>query len=203
MIGDSHADQLDEVIAQQGQAFGQPVYLTVRNCIVGQYGLQDFCSSDVLDRVISEARKYKVRNIVSISTWHPKTGREWVFKENNARLMNAGFTVWHMVTVPSHAEFDPMERAKALLSDKVPSVGDLPTKLHRSKNLGLRKFFAGLAVMHPRQVKILDPESLLCDEDACDFHTNGYPNYSDTHHLTSVGAQRIKGLFRQVFELPR
>ncbi len=69
ILGDSHADVLKEMIVASGQAAGRDVYLTTRNCSLGQYGSFPFCSASVLQSVISEARAQDVTEVIAISSW--------------------------------------------------------------------------------------------------------------------------------------
>jgi peptidoglycan/LPS O-acetylase OafA/YrhL len=51
-----------------------------------------------------------------------------------------------------------------------------------------------------KNVKVLDPRILLCDDEKCKLAENNIPLYADNSHLTTFGAYYISSLFDPVFE---
>ncbi|MCI5144656.1 MAG: acyltransferase, partial [Candidatus Electrothrix sp. AR3] len=69
IIGDSHADQLDEMISELGEQTSIPVYLTVRNCDFNQLGKTKNCSISVFNEILQEAQEAGVKQIIATSFW--------------------------------------------------------------------------------------------------------------------------------------
>lgn len=177
-----------------------PLSLTVRNCDLGQYGSSLFCSSKVLDKIISGAKKDGVSTIFAISKWSEDIDPE-AFKEQVQRLVDADLDVVIMEMVPTDKSFDPIVRARRALSEKTsPSLEVIPLQTYLARTERQRHLFAALSQSFPERVKVLSPSNELCDRDTCHFHTDGAPNYSDSNHLTHIGAENLKPMFADVFE---
>ncbi|MFT5663246.1 MAG: peptidoglycan/LPS O-acetylase OafA/YrhL [Gammaproteobacteria bacterium] len=200
IIGDSHADQLDEMIAELGKAKNIPVYLTVRNCTSDEFGANAHCAKSILAEILAEIKRNNITTVISTSYWRPESLNINGFSEYLEILTDAGLKIYISETVPSSDYFNPTLLAKHLLQE--PSFVRKPfsksdynretEEIHLTLKLFENEF--------PDAVQILKPGDYLCDVGACDFYTNGYPNYFDSHHLTRVGVDRLKPMYSLIFK---
>ena len=104
IIGDSHADQLDEMIAELGEQNSIPVYLTVRNCTSDEFGVNAHCAQSIFDEILTEIKHNNITAVISTSYWDSESLNIKGFKEHLTILTDAGLKVYISETVP-HAEF--------------------------------------------------------------------------------------------------
>lgn len=112
LLGDSHADQLDEVIGAAGDEMDVAVYLAVRNCDLNEFGTKEYCSDDVFDTLLKQARDLKVQRILAISNWNPHGGKVTDnFDLPVAKILSAGLDLYISETIPQGNFFNPLDRA--------------------------------------------------------------------------------------------
>ncbi|MEH6720612.1 MAG: acyltransferase family protein [Aurantimonas endophytica] len=198
VVGDSHADQLDEDLAALGDQHGRAVYLTVRNCDLGEHGARGGCPRSVFDGLVAAASSVGIHDVLAISLWSDDLDAA-AFTKDVGRLVEAGMTVWLTGGTPRAASFDPRWRAELAMDGR---EGEIPSG-HQAMQDALgqrhRGLFARLSEKYPGRVRFLDPLPYFCGAGACESSTSGYPNYFDAHHLTRTGARRLVPLFEPVF----
>jgi hypothetical protein len=196
IVGDSHADVLDDMVGEVGSELGMPVYLTIRNCDLDQFHVRPDCSGYVLDRIISEARSSNVRTILLPSFWRKDAIYE-AFVDPVIRFREAGMTMYFVEVVPHGAEFDPTWRAKALLAGERPTPGYTLAD-YRADNGHQLAILAKLKAEFPAAVRVLSPADHLCPSGVCEIDTHGQPNYFDDDHLSRVGVQRVRPMIAEM-----
>jgi uncharacterized protein (DUF486 family) len=112
-------------------------------------------------------------------------------------LQGAGKRVWLIGPVPEVGYLVP----KSLYVEEVtgranvdirPTVSEFERRQHF-----VRTLFDGLAKKY--SVKIISPETALCDDKVCQIEVSGRPLYSDDHHMTVFGAKYISPIFAPIF----
>ncbi len=200
VLGDSHADMLDEMLADIADTLDQPIFLTVRNCDYGYFGQSSFCSDQILTEVIETAKRSGISTVLAISLW-PEDLSYDALVEETALLVDADLRLVIMESVPSDPSLNPIRRARtALETGTAPSLVGLPVEVYQEQTLSQRAAFAALAERFPDHVMVLSPQPYFCDDDACRFHTDGLPNYRDRSHLTRAGRENLRPMFRDLFE---
>lgn len=200
ILGDSHADVLKELLGQVGNATHLPVYLTVRNCDLGRFGDFAFCSDGVLNKIIAQARKAGITDVVAISYWEMDKFDAQSLRNDVARLTGAGLKVHLMVVVPTDPSYDPKERARAALRGQPLRLDGIPLEKYLQVTQAQRDMFAGVVAEFPGQASLLQPADYLCAGSACAYSRNGVPYYLDTNHLTITGANVLRPMFSRLFE---
>jgi len=196
IVGDSHADQLDELIASLGQGRNVGVFLTTRNCNLHEFGADAYCSEEVLAKILAESKKRNIRNIVGISFFKKDFNGEKKLHETLAQAISNDAGIEHlfiMQVVPNNPYFNPREwinvREKGTQQPKTYTLAR-----YRSDNDRLIAALNTIKGMDGR-IKILDPSPYICLSAACEFASNGTPNYFDSHHLSPTGVQLLTPLF--------
>lgn len=196
IIGDSHADQLDELIAKLGEGRDVGVFLTTRNCNLHEFGAQPYCSNEVLAKIVAESKKRNIRNIVAISFFKKEFDGEKALHEALSKTILNGTGVEHvfiMQVVPNNPYFNPREwidvREKGI---KKPNPYTIERYLADNRNLITA--LNSIKNMDDR-VEILDPSPYICVSTECKFSSRGVPNYFDSHHLSPTGAQLLMPMF--------
>ena len=204
VLGDSHADVLDEVIAAAAARDGHGAYLTKRDCKIFDYGQRPDCPLSVLDHVHREVVAHHIHHVFVMGYVHRGEWEEVPssLDENLGRLLDVVERVFILQVAPNDVWFDPAERARRLLAHE-PLPAPYTMKEYREDNRHQLARYRELAARNPK-ITILDPTPLLCPEDACAFATDGAPNYFDAHHLSPTGARRVSPLFESALKsLPR
>lgn len=200
ILGDSHADVLDEMLAEIAEAVDVPLYLTVRNCDLGMYSKSGYCSTDILRNVAQQAKMQKVKHILAISSWPQDQMVGIVLTEQVRSLSDDGFRITVMKTVPMTPDYDPVLRAKDALSGKAPLRYDGITLLdYEAQTAKEEKLFSEVAEVLGEDFNIIRPDAYLCSSGECDFHTDGFPNYFDSNHLNFTGREKLRPLFEKYF----
>lgn len=196
VLGDSHADQLDEMLAAEGAKRGFEVFLTTRNCTPAKYGETKYCSLSELERLTQEIKQRKIEYIFVIA-FRKSSISVLNIERSIELLLQAGVKrVFLMQTVPNGAFFDPAERIKALESGlPFPEQYYVRDQLEDAKVQ--RQIVSELGARHNR-VSIIDATSVICP-DKCKFEQMGRPLYFDSHHLSPTGANILRPLFAEVF----
>jgi hypothetical protein len=200
ILGDSHADTVDEVVAKIGNLFGIPVYLTTRNCDLNEYGLKDYCSTAVRDEVFEQINLSNIGAVLVISFWEDSQ-IDADFDRNLAKLSDLDVQVILMETVPHGDYFDPTARAMSLLSGGIESETMYDMNSYVDQYPILTSRFAEIEREYSGRVQVLRPREYFCEAvGPCDFATDGYPNYFDDDHVNDVGAARLVPMFERVFK---
>lgn len=199
LLGDSHADVMDDMLATVAVEAGVRLYLTVRNCDFGRYGEYTFCSSSVLDRVLAEARANDIGTIVSISFWNaesiPQPER---LSENLRRANGSGQRLIVMETVPEDPSYDPELRALAALEGEPLRRDGIRRSEYLARLQPFRAVFRGDAVAG--RMDIVELVDIFCGSKTCTYEIDGHPAYTDSNHLSLVGRELVRNLFVNLFE---
>ena len=197
ILGDSHADMLDELIGKEGDKIGTGVYLTTRNCDLNEYGTRKHCSADVLDDVLEQAQKVGIKRILAISMWQPhgaslKDG----FETSVEKILSFNLDLFISEMIPIDESFNPLNRAVVLKNNMDSKFQSYTFSDYLNSHQEELRFFRQLENKYYSQITVLRPSKLLCTNGICEFETNGYPNYFDSAHLTHVGGERVLPLYR-------
>lgn len=202
VLGDSHADVLKEMIANAAQSTGRGVHLAVRNCDLGRFGTYDFCSRDVLARLLAEAQALGVTHVVAISYWEPEKFDAESMGTDIAALLSQGMSLTILSRVPNDPSYDPRDRARAALAGAALDFSGIPLERYIATNRDIDAMIATAASRFPPDlVGILSPADLLCPEKYCLYHENGILLYIDTNHLSYTGANLLLPMFEDLFAL--
>jgi hypothetical protein len=196
IIGDSHADQLDELIAELGANRQVGVFLATRNCNLHEFGKEPYCSKEVLETILAQAKVQKIRNIISISFFKKRIDYEKPLHDalSNTLLHDRGIErAFIMQVVPNDFYFNPREwinvvekgnaKPRAYTGgDYVADYGELIRALEKISELDGR-------------IGILDPTPFICTSAKCNFASGGVPNYFDSHHLSPTGVRLLTPMF--------
>lgn len=200
ILGDSHADVIDEMLAEIAQTVELPIYLTVRNCEFGQYGETQYCSDNVLREIIEQGKKSEISSVLAISYWSDTMDLIKLIEQTQL-MMDADLDLMIMEVVPNDDSFDPIGRARtALETGSPPSLEGLPLNAYLEATRTQRANFAAVVERFPGRVSVITPSDYLCKNEVCRFHTDGKPNYRDTHHLSRTGGELLRPLFQSLFE---
>ena len=200
ILGDSHADVIDEMLAEIAETAKLPIYLTARNCDFGLYGETPYCSDSVLREIIEQGKKSGISNVLAISYW-PDTMEPNKLTEQTQLLIDADLDLVIMEVVPNDDSFDPIRRARTALETKTnPSLEGLLLSAHLEATKTQRANFAAVVEHFPGRVSVITPSDYLCENEVCHFHTDGKPNYTDSNHLSRTGRELLRPLFQSLFE---
>lgn len=199
VLGDSHADQLTDVLADLGRTFSVPVYYSTKQCSLGHFGPGDWCSVQTFDSILHEAKWKNVVEVLSIRLFRIDREDVVLFRQNVRTVLAADFHLTIMENVPTAEHFDPTERALRAMKDGSISYTGLPVEKHSASMAEYRLLLSALVREHPGQVSTITPEPLICPSSVCEFATDGRPNYFDWNHLTQTGAGRVMPVFEPIF----
>lgn len=204
ILGDSHADVLKEAIAQIGENLGRDIFLTTRNCELGSYGRDKFCSHKVFDDVISDAKMHGVNEIFAITLWQTNTFTVESLTKDITELTEAGFRTSLFHNVPQDPSYDPRLRAqKAILRGSLELSGVTRTH-HMEQNASIRSMINDVVSNLPEgSVRTFDLADPLCPTEICLYHIDGVPLYFDSNHLTFSGARVVTPLLREALSVAK
>lgn len=199
IVGDSHADQLDELVASIGEARNVGVFLATRNCNLHDFGTSAFCSDKVLGTMLEQSAERKITSIISISFLKKDFDNEQGLKAAVDKVIHHPASiknVFIMQVVPNNAYFDPKEYISAIENNKNnPDVYTINN--YRADNGKQISALHRIAESSPG-IKILDPSLFICPQIKCQFESAGRPNYFDPHHLSPTGVKLLAPLFTQL-----
>jgi peptidoglycan/LPS O-acetylase OafA/YrhL len=122
------------------------------------------------------------------------------FVETVQSLRARGVEVWIMKEVPTHRYWVANQVAKVLRFGGDPDRIGRPLAELAERRRFVDSVFAEVAGPH---VHILDPAPFLCDGSGfCHAAEGGRALYSDYHHLTPLGAMKLRPLIEPIFEQP-
>lgn len=198
IIGDSHADMLDEMIAKVGTLHELGVFMSVRNCDLGSFGDYPYCDNREFEKIITESRSSGVRHVLAISRLDGRTLSLEAIRSEVEKLGNAGLATTIMLQVPFDETYNPSSRARmAARGNPLRTYGTTRSDFEQFTRQQ-RQIFARLAASLPR-VRVIDPMDWLCKAEACVYEVKGYPIYHDADHLNSKGAALLKPMFIDLF----
>ena len=196
IVGDSHADQLDELIAGIGERAHVGVFLATRNCNLHDFGADAYCSSAVLKKILDESRERGIRNLIAISFFKGNFASENQLQGVLSKAVLAGNAIdnaFIMQVVPNDRYFNPHEWIDVIEKNtegpKVYTLGN-----YQADNKKLISALDNIKEVDSR-IKILDPSPFICTSDTCKFASKGVPNYFDSHHLSPTGVQLLLPVF--------
>jgi hypothetical protein len=200
VLGDSHADVLDELITKMAREKEVAAFLTTRNCDLGRFGTLDFCSDDVFETVIEQAIEAGVTDVFAISNWERDKTSTGSMQKDTDLLLAAGLNVYIMEIVPQDPSYDPRIRARqALSSGRLERTG-IPRTTHEINVGWQREIFERVAKSRPDRVRLLRPAEYLCDINMCRYEADGVPFYFDSNHLTFRGGIELRPMLEKAFD---
>lgn len=194
IVGDSHADRLDETIADIGAVEGRAVYLAARNCSIEDFGSdgatgKPYCNRDVLASLLGDVAKHEIGYVFGISFLQPELGEEALQRGVDLFLAAGVRQVVLMQVVPTGDYFDPGAHVAALRAG-IQRPRAISLQDHAQAIRAQRDVLNSIRA-HTPAVTVLDPASALCRDGVCSFERDGKPLYTDTNHLSSAGAQAL------------
>tara|TARA_R110002049_G_scaffold23781_3_gene84426 strand:- start:27469 stop:29370 length:1902 start_codon:yes stop_codon:yes gene_type:complete len=199
VLGDSHADVLDEMLSAIADQYNIPLYLNVRSCDLGLFNEHSFCSSQVLSDILTQAQTEGVTQVIAISRWPQERMTKEAFEAQVVLLLGYGINLTIMEAVPYGPFFDPIQRARAALADGTLRYDGYDKAIYLTDLEIQRDIFDDTVRRFGGRVSVLKPGDFLCPADVCLFHTNGKPNYMDSKHLNAVGRELLKPMFETFF----
>jgi hypothetical protein len=194
LIGDSHADQLDEMLAELGHARGVPVYLTVRNCRLEGYEGKGYCGAEVFDAIAREVKAKGITDVFAVSLLKPEVRAQSLVPRVLALKAAGAGRVFILQLWPLGEPFAPQARIAALRAGRPV----LPTPTLAAHEQAARPMRAMLAQVAERSgAVILDPAPYLCGGSVCRFEIDGAPLYFDTDHISPAGVETLRPLFAE------
>jgi peptidoglycan/LPS O-acetylase OafA/YrhL len=196
IIGDSHADQLDELVAALGERKQVGVFLATRNCNLHDFGADSYCSSAVLKKLLDESRQRGIRNVIAISFFKGNFASEKQLHNVLSKTVLAGNAidnVFIMQVVPNGRYFNPHEWID-VIEKKTEGPKVYTMRDYQADNKKLISALDNIKEVDGR-ITILDPSPFICASDTCRFASNGVPNYFDSHHLSPTGVRLLLPVF--------
>lgn len=202
VLGDSHADVLDEVIADVAASEGMGAFLTRRDCKLYDFGdpSRPDCPLTVLARLGADIRARNIKYVFTMAFTQKEFHEQARLTSNATTLLASIDRLWIMQVVPNDDAFNPEIRVRLMLANQPARQYTLSQ--YRTDNAASIDALRGIALADPR-VTILDPSLLLCGSGVCDRETGGVSNYFDSHHLSPTGAARLAPMFRAALESVR
>ena len=196
VIGDSHADAMDEQLASLGAARGFRVYLADTSCDAWSLVGRVFrCGETYRAKLIAFAQQHDIDRVVLISSWASFKGDR--LKEAVTALRTAGLRVTISGPLPGGDDFDPAVQARRVLVDANYEV-PIRVALDPRNDAEVTSLLRAMRATDPT-LTIAWPQPLLCDAATCAFSTDGAANFYDGGHLTTVGAKRVLPAYDVVF----
>jgi peptidoglycan/LPS O-acetylase OafA/YrhL len=194
-LGDSHVEMQKEALAAMGERFGIPVYITKQNCRLVDFGVDQNCKWTVWRKIMRDIQRQRISRVVVIALW-PQPFDTKTYDLGVTRLLAAGPRVVLERPTPRDASLAPafyLARPD-MWTDASPYARQSDELRQRPVNLAISRWLA----RDPR-VSAVDPIPVLCPGDQCLFAQGGEPLYSDTHHLTKLGANLIAPIYEPLF----
>lgn len=199
MIGDSHADAIDEALAREGNSRRQNVFLADTACDLWNLAGSKFRCGDTYRRALLRfANRRRIRSVLFVSSWsdfdETDSGRA---VEVLRAVGDAGLSAFVSGPLPRGEQLDPAVRARAFLASRTHTPVLMHRRTHDAAFAPAREFLSNRL---PLTARALAPEAVLCDEQVCFFDHDGIPLYFDTNHLSTHGAERVvSGVYAPVW----
>jgi len=200
ILGDSHADQLDGMIARLGEERNMRVFLATRHCDLDEYFSEDSCGETIVATLLEDIERAGITTVLAISSWAYELPAWSDFTRGIAPFVDAGLHVIVVRTTPLGDWFNPRLRAERALADEPPPppIGRRDLE-HQNWELDLA--LDELLERYPDRVSVFDVGDTICPaEGACDWLEEGAPLYLDGSHLSSHGIARVESAYRDLFE---
>lgn len=187
IIGDSHADTIDERAAKWGDDWGVPIYLAVTACDYWKLAGSIFrCGERYREKLISWSLERSVGTMILMSSYFDFDARAGA--KAIERFIEAGFHVVIVAPLPESEQLDPGWHARRALKREDYRVSgplrDDATERYEEIRRTLEQW---LVEMGP-QLTVVDPVPTICPETQCIFSIDGQPLYFDQDHLSPAGA---------------
>ena len=196
VIGDSHADAMDEQLALLGGERGFRVYLADTACDVCSLTGKVFrCGETYRTKLIQFTTTNRIDRVLLISSWSGL--KEAPTREAIAAFRAAGLMVVVSGPLPGGDDFDPAVQARRSLATPGYSVpAQIP--LAKRNDVVVEALMNGLAF--DAGIRLVWPQTRLCVSSSCDFATDGEANFYDDGHLTTAGAMRVLPAYVDAFD---
>jgi peptidoglycan/LPS O-acetylase OafA/YrhL len=176
--------------------FESPKKFSVENAADYNHAVVDFVRTRGIKKVLVAARW----NIYLPADPAGRRGSNFglALAKTVAELRVTGAEVFVMKDVPC-LDFDvPRALAVAVMRDRDPKALGSPVTEHQARTEFENHLFDKITA---NKVTVLDPVPLLTDASGrCEVELDGQSLYADRHHLTRVGARKLRPLFAPIFE---
>jgi peptidoglycan/LPS O-acetylase OafA/YrhL len=196
--GDSHAQALNDALndfARRAHVSGYVFY---------NLGCRPFLNSLATtsclpkNQAVSAALKQiKVKSVLITADWSgvPRGTNRADLMPSVESIVHAaavnGAQVYLMLDVPHADESVPETMQKQLIVGSRRDVLRIPVSEYVGENELM--YSASAKISAARKATILDPKSLFCGREFCEFSRGGLPLYNDTNHVNRRGANLIVG----------
>jgi hypothetical protein len=194
-LGDSHVEMQKEALAALGTRYGVPVAITKQNCKLVDFGVDQNCKWSVWRGIIRDIRRQHISRVVVIALW-PQPFDAPAYDLAVSRLLETGARVVLERPTPRDDSLAPgfyLMQPNAW-GDTSLYPRDIDDRRQQPVNAAIDRWLA----RDPR-VSAVDPKAILCPGARCLFAREGKPLYSDTHHVTKVGANLIVPIYGLLF----
>jgi peptidoglycan/LPS O-acetylase OafA/YrhL len=200
IVGDSHADAIDNGLASRATEIGERVYLADTSCDLWRLTGKVFrCGDAYAEKLIHFARNRSLARVLFVSSWSDFK-HEGPAEAALRRFQEAGLEVFVSGPLPAGEVYDPAAQARRLLKD--PSYAP-PRQSLRSFEQQFDRSFRFLERLQETttrgSVRLLWPHRFLCDETGCAPMTDGLVNFYDDGHLSSAGVARVLPAYEELF----
>lgn len=195
-LGDSHVEMQKTALAELGSRHGVPVYITKQNCRIIDFGVDRNCRMQVWRQIERDIAREKIGTVVIVAMW-PETLDRAAWTQALDRLSQTGVRVVLERPTPVSERLAPeyyMARP-----DAWRDRSEYSRVAHIERARDVSAAMSAWAARHENAM-VLDPTSILCPGDACLYARAGEPLYSDTHHVTKVGARMLAQLYAPLMQ---
>ncbi|WP_198045807.1 acyltransferase family protein [Novosphingobium aquimarinum] len=195
-LGDSHVEMQKTALAELGSRYGVPIYITKQNCRIIDFGVDRNCRLPVWRQIERDIAREKIGTVVIVALW-PEPFDAAPLTAALDRLAKTGVRVVLERPTPVSESLSPeyyMTRPDAW-SDR----SEYSRAAHAEQARSVATAMSAWAARHEDAI-VLDPTPILCPGDACLYAKASEPLYSDTHHLTKVGARLLAQLYAPLMQ---
>jgi len=191
LVGNSHADAIKVALSESATARGYSIRLWKDNFPLGW-------AKTTADNVISEARKFKINNILLHNS--KDTLRVASLRELLQKTQHQGINVTYIDPVPTWSESVPHLIWKETIEGQPRPLKGLGQH-HLENVVELRQLNAVVNENYKNFTRIHTAE-WLCNPFCKLTDENGVPLYYDSHHLNLRGAYSLKPMFEKILNNP-
>lgn len=200
VLGDSYTDMMDEVIANIAQNYNIATYSSVRACDLSGFGTGKYCSNSILLKIIQQARKADISEIIVVSNWLAPPVPKDDFLKNMEQLIDNGFTVSIVKTIPYEVDnYYPPKRAKLALNTGELNRSGMLRKSYEDMIAHESQIFSLAKHIHPENVNIYSPLEYFCPDKSCLYELDGGILYTNATHINPKGARILSPIFNEIF----
>lgn len=208
VIGDSHADAMMPVLDAMCREYDIPAVAISRSATLPLFCEESEPNGDKrsFQREIREQLESSssVVHVLLAARWakHPA---ETMSAENLQRtvdlLSKQGMTIWIVQQVPDQKVEIPRALALSAVWDRDVSAASYRQGEYMQQRSRTDDLFAAL---DPTNVSVLDPVRIFYptsdSSEPCHVEHDGHPLYYDSHHLSTVGSERIRPTLVEMFK---